>query len=72
MYEKLRVIGIVRDVAVLTAVGIDRESNRRILGVSVEFKDVELHWREFLDFLICRVLNNVQISSICSDDICHI
>ena len=37
-YENLRVAGIVRDVTVLTAVGIDREGNHRILGVSVELK----------------------------------
>ena len=34
-HEKLRATGIVRDVAVLTAVVIDREGNRCILGVSV-------------------------------------
>ena len=33
-YEKLRLTGIVRDVTVLTAVGIDKQGNRRILGVS--------------------------------------
>ena len=51
-YEKLRVAGIVRDVTVLIAVGIDRESNRRILGVSVALKDAELHWRVYLDGLV--------------------
>ena len=41
--QKLHVAGIVRDVAVLIAAGIDREGNHRILGVSVELKDAELH-----------------------------
>ena len=65
-YEKLRVTGIVRDVAVLTAVGIDRNGNRRILGVSVELKDAELHWREFLDSLVHRGIRGVEY--IVSDD----
>ena len=65
-YEKLRVTGIVRDVAVLSAVGIDREGNRRILGVSVELKDAELHWREFLDCLVHRGIRGVEY--IVSDD----
>ena len=46
-YEKLRVSDIVRDVAVSIAVSIDREGIHRILGVSVELKDAELHWKEF-------------------------
>ena len=65
-YEKLRVTGIVCDVAVLTAVGIDREGHRRILGVSVELKDPELHWREFLDCLVHRGIRGVEY--IVSDD----
>ncbi len=46
--------GFVRDVAVLTAVGIDREGRSCILGVSVELKDAGLHWKETLDCLIHR------------------
>ena len=65
-YEKLQVAGIVRDVGVLTAVGIDRESNRRILGVSVELNDAELHWREFLGGLVHRGISGVEY--IVSDD----
>ena len=65
-YEKLRVAGIVRDVAVLIAVGVDREGKRRILGVSVELKDAELHWREFLDHLVHRGISGVEY--IVSDD----
>ena len=51
-YEKLHVTGIVRNVAVLIAADIDREGNRRILCVSLELKDAEFHWREFLDVLV--------------------
>ena len=59
-YEKLRLTGIVRDVAVLTAVGIDRQGHRRILGVSVDVKEAELHWREFLECLVRRGLSGVE------------
>ena len=65
-YEKLRVAGIVRDVAVLIAVGVDREGKRRILGVSVELKNAEIHWREFLDHLVHRGISGVEY--IVSDD----
>ena len=58
--ETLRVAGIVRDVAVLNAFGIDREGNRRILGVTVELKDAELHRREFLDGLVHRGISGVE------------
>ncbi len=58
--------GIVRDVAVLIAVGIDREGHRRLLGVSVDLKDAEHHWREFLDRLVYRGIRGVE--SIVSDD----
>ena len=53
-YEKLRVAGIVRYATVLIAVGINREGKRGILGISVELKDAEIHWREFLDHLVHR------------------
>ena len=65
-YEKLRVTGVDCDVAVLIAVGIDREVNRRILGESVELKDAELHWKEFLDCLVRRGIRGVEY--IVSDD----
>ena len=58
--------GIVRDVAVLIAVGIDREGHRRLLGVSVDLKYAEHHWREFLDRLVYRGIRGVE--SIVSDD----
>ena len=60
LYEKLPLTGIVRDVAVFTAVGIDRQGNRRILGVSVEVKEAELHWREFLECPVRRGLSGVE------------
>ena len=61
-YEKLRLTGILRDVAVLTAVGIDQQGNHRILGVSVKLKEAERHWREVLESLDRRGLRGVEYS----------
>lgn len=65
-YEKQRDGGVVRDAAVLTAIGIDPDGRRRILGVSSEPSEAEVHWRAFLDGLIARGLRGVV--SITSDD----
>ena len=65
-YEKQRDGGVVRDAAVLSAIGIDPDGNRRILGVSLASSEAELHWRAFLDSLIARGLRGVV--SITSDD----
>ena len=55
-----------RDAAVLTAIAIDPDGKRRILGVSSEPSEAEVHWRAFLDGLIARGLRGVV--SITSDD----
>lgn len=47
-YEKVRVVGQIRDVAVLAANGVDFEGKRTILGVSVSLSKAEVHWRTFL------------------------
>ena len=65
-YEKLREAGIVRDAALFTAVGIGPDGRRRVLGVSSEGSEAELHWRAFLDSLIARGLRGVRF--IVSDD----
>ena len=59
-YEKQRVAGIVRDVADLIGVSIYQEGKRRILGVSVEVKDAEIHWRVFLDHLVHQGISGVE------------
>ena len=46
-YEKVRVDGIVRDVAVLSAVGVTPDGHRRVLGISVALSEAEAHWRDF-------------------------
>jgi len=65
-YEKVRTCGSVLPCAVLTAVGIDTEGRRSILGVSVSISEAEPHWRGFLKGLQQRGLSGVKY--IVSDD----
>jgi putative transposase len=65
-YEKVRQDGQVRDAAILFAVGVDLKGERQILGVSVSLSEHEVHWRAFLQSLVVRGLNSVQL--IVSDD----
>jgi transposase-like protein len=65
-YEKVRVEGVVRDVALLNAIGIDTEGKRLVLGVSVSLSEAEVHWNCFLSSLRERGLHGVQL--IVSDD----
>lgn len=60
-YEKARVAGQVRDVAVLIAVGVNQEGKRQVLGVSVSLSEQEVHWRSFLQSLVSRGLRGVQL-----------
>ena len=65
-YEQVREDGQVRHLAVLTAVGVNRDGKREILGVSVSLSEHEVHWRVFLESLQQRGLGGVQL--ITSDD----
>lgn len=65
-YEKMRHGGIVRDAAVLSAIGIGPDERRRVLGVSVALSEAEVHWRAILESLQARGLRGVQY--IVSDD----
>ena len=65
-YEKMRHGGIVRDAAVLSAIGIGPDERRRVLGVSVTLSEAEVHWRAFLESLVARRLRGVEF--IVSDD----
>jgi putative transposase len=65
-YERMRHDGIVRDVAVLSAIGVDPDEQRRVLGVSIAFSEAEVHWRAFLDSLVARGLRGAEF--IVSDD----
>jgi len=65
-YEKGRYGGSVRDVAVLTAVGVNPGEPREVLGVSLSLSEAEVHWRDFLKRLVQRGLHGVKL--IISDD----
>ncbi len=65
-YEKMRHGGVVRDAAVLSAIGIGPDERRRVLGVSVALSEAEVHWRSFLESLVARGLRGVEF--IVSDD----
>ena len=65
-YEKARVDGLVRDVAVLMAAGLNQEGKREVLGVSCSLSEAEVHWRTFLESLTRRGLAGVSL--ITSDD----
>nr|WP_299655618.1 IS256 family transposase [uncultured Jannaschia sp.] len=65
-YEKMRHGGIVRDAAVLSALGIGPDERRRVLGVSVALSEAEVHWRAFLESLQARGMRGVEY--VVSDD----
>ena len=65
-YEKVRVDGQIRDAAILIASGIVKSGKRQILGVSVSLSEAEVHWRAFLEDLVTRGMQGVQL--VVSDD----
>lgn len=65
-YEKVRKNGSVLSCAVFTAIGVDADGRREILGVSVSLSEAETHWRQFLKSLKKRGLSGVRF--IVSDD----
>ena len=65
-YEKVRKNGSVVSCAVFTAVGINTDGRREILGVSVSLSEAETHWRQFLKSLKKRGVSGVKFIS--SDD----
>ncbi len=65
-YEKVRTAGSVVSCALLTAIGIDTDGRRSILGVSASLSEAETHWREFLKSLQQRGLAGVKY--VVSDD----
>jgi putative transposase len=65
-YEKVRKNGSVLPCAVFTAIGVDADGRREVLGVSVSLSEAETHWRQFLKSLKKRGLSGVKF--ITSDD----
>ncbi len=62
-YEKVRQNGSVQSCAVLTAIGVNTDGKREILGVSVSLSEAEVHWRDFLKSLLDRGLHGVRLIS---------
>ena len=60
-YEKVRVDGSIVDCALLIAYGIQDAGRRRVLGVSVELSEAEVHWRKFLESLSERGLHGLKM-----------
>ena len=65
-YEHVRQDGQVRDAAILIASGVSTEGKRQILGLSVSLSEAEEHWRGFLEDLVQRGLQGVEL--VVSDD----
>jgi len=65
-YERVRVGGVYTDCAVLTAVGVNAEGHRSVLGTSVALSEAEVHWRALLEELCARGMHGVEY--IVSDD----
>ncbi len=60
-YEKIRHGGHVIDMAVLIAMGVDKLGVRKVLGVSVDLSEAEVHWRQFLQSLSSRGLQGIEL-----------
>jgi len=60
-YEKVRMNGSVQSCAVFTAIGINTDGKREILGVSVSLSEAEVHWRKFLKSLLDRGIHGVRL-----------
>ena len=58
--------GVVRDAAVLSAIGVGPDARRRVLGVSIALSEAEVHWRAFLESLQARGMRGVEY--VVSDD----
>ena len=60
-YEQVRIDNLVRDCAVLIALGIDDKGKREVLGVQVSLSETEVYWREFLGDLQKRGMHGTKL-----------
>lgn len=62
LYEKVRYGGIIRDIAVLVSIGVNKRTGKReILGVEALLSEAEVHWRTLLKKLSERGLKGVEL-----------
>ncbi len=60
-YEKARVNREVVSAAVLIAYGVDNNGMRRVIGISTELSEADVHWRKFLSGLVDRGLHGIRM-----------
>jgi putative transposase len=65
-YERIREAGVIRNQAVLVAIGVDWEGRRQVLGVELANRESHSSWRDFLAGLKGRGLFGVEF--VVSDD----
>lgn len=65
-YQKVRLDQVVRSIAVLTALGVNEQGLREVIGVSISISEAGTHWKTFLESLVARGLTGVSL--ITSDD----
>lgn len=61
IYEKIRHCHAVKSMAMLVAIGVNKDGRREVLGVSADLSEAEVHWREFLSSLLKRGLSGVSL-----------
>jgi putative transposase len=59
-YEKIREDGVVRNLAVLVALGINKSGRREVLATEIANKEAEISWKSFLVRLKERGLKGVK------------
>jgi hypothetical protein len=70
-YEKVRLEQAVVSGAVLIAYGVDNNGKRRVLGISTEISEAEVHWRAFLKSLVVGVMQKPVEGGCCYRIISH-
>ena len=65
-FEKPRLDAKVISVAILSAIGVDKNGDRRVLGLTMAMSEAKNYWKEFLESLTKRGLHGVEF--IVSDD----
>lgn len=66
LYTKVRMDGVVRDCALLVAMGISEDGKKEVLGVHLGLSEAEVNWRVFLESLLARGLKGMLM--VASDD----
>lgn len=61
IYQKVRSGGCVIDMAVLIAIGVQKDGSRHVLGVSAKLSEAEVHWRAFFESLVERGLKGIEL-----------